>query len=157
MKPEYIVIHHSLTKDGTTKDWDAIRRYHIETNGWSDIGYHHGIERINGVLTPQVGRPEFMAGAHAKEVGMNEKSLGVCVVGNFDLAAPDIEMLRMLKSLCLAIMVNYSIPAQKVIAHRDVGLMAGFDWQKGQFKACPGTRFPMAALRDALMGKVNLG
>jgi len=158
MKPEYIVIHHSLTKDGTVKDWDAIRRYHIETNGWTDIGYHHGIERVNGVLTSQVGRPEFIEGAHCKEAGMNRKSLGVCVVGNFDLAPPDLEILRYLKDLCLAIMVNHNIPVQNVIGHRDAGLMAGFDWQKvgptgvREFKTCPGILWPERGFRELLLG-----
>ena len=57
MNPQYIVIHHSLTKDGTVADWEAIRRYHKEINGWSDIGYHYGIERVGMFVLPRVGRP----------------------------------------------------------------------------------------------------
>ena len=158
MKPEYIVIHHSLTPDGSTKDWDAIRRYHIETNGWTDIGYHYGIERVNGVLTTQMGRPVFMNGAHCKEAGMNSKSIGICVVGNFDVVPPDLETMNYLRDFCYAIMANYPIPAQNVIGHRDAGLMAGFDWRKigptgvREFKTCPGILFPMHGLQIQLKG-----
>ena len=79
MKPQYFCIHHSLTKDGTVVDWDAIRRYHKETNGWTDIGYHYGIERVGGGLSLQIGRPESQPGAHTKEMHMNLKSIGICV------------------------------------------------------------------------------
>ena len=157
-RPEYIVIHHSLTKDGSVKDWEAIRKYHVGTNGWTDIGYHYGIERVNGVLTTQMGRPVFMAGAHTKEAGMNQRSIGICVVGNFDVAPPDWETVGYLRDLCYAIMANYPIPAQNVIGHRDAGLMAGFDWRKigptgvREFKTCPGILFPMHGLQIQLKG-----
>jgi N-acetylmuramoyl-L-alanine amidase len=155
MRPEYIVVHHSLTKDGQTVNWEAIRRYHVETNGWSDIGYHHGIERVGGVLVAMRGRSETQPGAHTKEMHMNSRSLGVCVVGNFDLAPPDIETLMFLRDLCFAGMVNHRIPASNVIGHRDAGRMAGHDWRRGQFKTCPGRLFPMNSLRDMLSGKID--
>jgi hypothetical protein len=92
-RPAWIVIHHSLSPDGVTRDWDAIRRYHVETNGWNDIGYHAGIERVSGVLTTQKGRDDLVIGAHCKEIGMNSISIGICVVGNFDISPPDKETL----------------------------------------------------------------
>lgn len=51
-------------KDGGVVDWEAIRRYHKETNGWSDIGYHYEVERVGNGILLQVGRPE-LAETHA--------------------------------------------------------------------------------------------
>lgn len=177
-KPEYIIVHHSATKDGAVRDWDAIRRFHtsfryqgeivspqeasalrsqgcVVESPWNDIGYQAGIERINGVLTSLVGRPIADAGAHCKEANMNSRSIGVCVVGNFDLVPPDLETVFFLRDLCFAYMVNYRIAAQNILGHRDAGLMAGFDWRKGEFKTCPGKLFPLSELRNMVAGKVD--
>jgi hypothetical protein len=63
MTRDFIMLHHSLTADGQTVSWPAIRRFHTETNGWRDIGYHYGIEIVSdGTGAPSievlVGRPE---------------------------------------------------------------------------------------------------
>jgi N-acetyl-anhydromuramyl-L-alanine amidase AmpD len=150
--PEYIILHHSFTKDGEKKDWDAIREYHIKTNGWNDIGYHYGIELYDGRLTIMVGRRESLAGAHTKELGMNSRSIGICVVGNYDEAPPPLANLDLLAYLCVRIMRDYGITPDRVIGHRDVGLMAGFDWKKGQYKTCPGRLFSVDAFRKMLKG-----
>ncbi|MBI5119294.1 N-acetylmuramoyl-L-alanine amidase [Candidatus Poribacteria bacterium] len=155
MNPQYICIHHSLTKDGTVVDWEAIRKYHREVNGWSDIGYHYGIERVGQGTLLQVGRPESQPGAHCKEMHMNSKSIGICVVGNFDLAPPGLEVLRFLSEIVRRKVMEYGIPVQAVLGHREVGAMAGFDWKKGQYKSCPGKYFPMDTLRSLLSGELK--
>jgi len=68
-----IVIHHSATEIGTV---ESIRKYHIEHNGWDDIGYHFLIQR-DGHLS--AGRSLSKVGAHAK--GRNEDYIGICLVG----------------------------------------------------------------------------
>ena len=165
-KPEYIVVHHSLTKDGNVVDTNAIIDYHERVLGWKSRsgksgGYHGYIEVAGGELKYFRGRGEDEDGAHCKEFGMNHKSLGVCVVGNFDLTPPPIQTLFFLRDLCFAWMVNYGIPASRVLGHRDVGLMAGFDWRKKgptgirEFKTCPGSLFPMESLFSMVAGKID--
>jgi len=156
MNPQYVIIHHSITKDGLVADWEAIRRYHKETNGWSDIGYHYGIERVGGGLSLQIGRPESETGAHCKEMHMNLKSLGICVVGNFDLAPPGLEIMRFLADIVRRKVAEYGIPVNAVLGHREVGLMAGYDWRKGQYKSCPGRHFQMDVLRAMLSGELKI-
>ena len=156
MNPQHVIIHHSLTKDGTVADWDAIRRYHREVNGWSDIGYHYGVERVGKGILLQIGRPESQPGAHTKEMHMNSKSLGFCVVGNFDLAPPGLEVMRFLAEIVKRKVAEYGIPVDAVIGHREVGAMAGFDWRKGQYKSCPGRHFNMDILRQMVGGEMKV-
>ena len=156
MNPQYVIVHHSLTKDGIVVDWEAIRKYHRDVNGWFDIGYHYGIERVGKGIVLQVGRPESEPGAHTKEMHMNSKSLGICVVGNFDLAPPGLDLLRFLADIVRRKIAEYGIPVQSVLGHREVGAMAGIDWKKGQYKSCPGQYFPMDTLRAMLSGELKI-
>lgn len=80
--PNKIIIHHSATPDGIMhKDFDAIKKYHIETNGFRDIGYHYVIESVNGQYKIIPGRAENDDGAHC--LGQNSQSIGICLVGSF--------------------------------------------------------------------------
>lgn len=128
MKPSGIVIHHSLTKDGKTVDWDGIKRYHMQEKGWADIGYHAGVERINGVLTALTGRPLDMIGAHC--LGHND-CLGICIVGNFDLAPPDDETLRYAAALVSGYLRMFDLEIDSIHRHHEYAP-----------KSCPGTQFP---------------
>lgn len=139
-KPEYIIIHHSLTKDSDTVSWQPIRKYHMDTLGWSDIGYHYGIEMVNAEYEILVGRMEGTPGAHCKQEGLNRKSIGICCVGNYDNDIVDSAMWRMLLDLCQNICLRYDIPAENVKGHNEYAL----------YKSCPGNLFDMPEFRNDL-------
>lgn len=61
-----------------------IRRWHVQDNGWRDIGYHWLIDR-DGTILP--GRPEEKAGAHTR--GQNMESIGICLIGGHGGSASD--------------------------------------------------------------------
>ena len=85
-----IIIHCTATKPNwwasrSTKQKVAeIRRWHVEDNGWSDIGYHYLIDR-NGKV--EEGRPLEKAGAHVK--GRNANSIGISLFGGHGSSAVD--------------------------------------------------------------------
>lgn len=61
-----------------------IRRWHVEQNGWADIGYHYLIDR-DGTVYP--GRPVQRTGAFEPRV--NATAIGVCLLGGHGAAATD--------------------------------------------------------------------
>lgn len=77
-KTDLIVVHHSATTGGSV---EAFRRYHVQNNGWADIGYHYVITNGNGGPDGALhnGRPIEKVGAHAP--GRNERSIAICLVG----------------------------------------------------------------------------
>ena len=126
-----VCIHHSATLDGATSSWEAIRRYHVDTNGWSDIGYHYGIEDVSGILRLRIGRPVHLPGAHAP--ALNSSHIGICIVGNYDLDLPNLARLDDLALLIadLANTYKFDISLDTIKYHRDVA-----------DKTCPGELFP---------------
>lgn len=137
--PKYIILHHSATKDSGTVSWNAIRRYHIGM-GWSDIGYHFGIELINDHYEILMGRMFNQSGAHCKQDRMNYRSLGICFIGNFDLVKLSREQwntgLKLVGSLC----DTFGIPKDNVYGHN---LLA-------HYKTCPGNLFDVDAFVEDL-------
>ncbi len=136
-KPTHIILHHSATQDGKTLFWDDIRRYHREVNGWRDIGYHFGIELVESGYEILAGRMLDQPGAHT--VNMNQKSIGVCFVGNFDLEPPPAAALELGASLVRALCAVFGIPFENVRGHRDYAA-----------KSCPGKLFDLAAFRKSI-------
>ena len=93
--------------------------------------YHIGIEAINSHYEGLFGRRLGERGAHCKQMGMNQKSIGICFVGNLDeMDVPDEQWhkgVRVVASLCNVL----SIPVERIYGHRE------FD----DYKSCPGERF----------------
>ena len=136
MIPTHIIMHHSLTADSGTVSWQAIRRYHTQTLGWDDVGYHFCVELVNKEFEIMLGRMPHVMGAHCKDGGMNRKALGVCFVGNFDMAPPSICQWISGVKLCASICEVLSMDVSHVRAHRDYAN-----------KTCPGRMFDMGRFR----------
>lgn len=165
---EFIVVHHSLTKDGTVVDTKAIKRFHtswrhnghiirksqalqLEAEGtavigpWSDIGYHFLAEKTIFGYKVMTGRPANIRGAHAKEGGMNGKSIGICAVGNFDLEAPPLEQWILTLVLVKRISSFYGVQNKNIIGHWESQALGGVPADRR--KSCPGRRFEMVKFR----------
>lgn len=113
-----IIVHCTATPEGREVNAETIRRWHVQDNGWSDIGYHWVIE-LDGSL--EEGRKEHRNGAHAK--GHNSDSIGVVYVGGCDkdmkpkdtrTEAQKEELICILKDL------KARYPKAEIIGHRDV-------------------------------------
>ena len=120
-----VIIHCSATKPGMDIGAAEIRKWHVDGNGWNDIGYHYVIRRSGEI---EKGRSEYVAGAHV--AGHNADSIGVCMVGGInDAGKPDSNFTRSqwaaLEHLVKQLLVNY--PGAKISGHRD--------WTDA--KACP--------------------
>lgn len=75
-KIDEIIIHCTATEEGKDFTVEEVRRWHVQGNGWKDIGYHFLVYR-DGSIHP--GRPLDQVGAHTS--GHNATSIGVCYVG----------------------------------------------------------------------------
>lgn len=135
MPPTEIIVHHSLTADSKTVSWSAIRRYHVIEKGWVDIGYHAGIERAGDEYEVLLGRPWDYIGAHC--LGHNRASLGICFIGNFDIAPPPDAQLACGVRVIQLWMRLFGITPDKVCPHSQF-----------EAKSCPGTKFDMGKLRE---------
>jgi len=79
-----------------------IRDWHVNGNGWSDIGYHWVIRRDG---TIEAGRPEEKSGAHVK--GHNSDSIGIVWVGTNKIEDKQLDALvTKVKELCCRFKVN---------------------------------------------------
>ena len=127
---EYLVIHCSATKPSMDIGLREIKRWHVDDNGWRDVGYHYIIRR-NGEV--ELGRSNRDTGAHA--AGYNHKSISLCMVGGMaeDNSAENnftAQQWTALLDLVKQIKVDY--PEADVIGHNEISEKEcpSFDVQK---------------------------
>ncbi|MDA8140383.1 MAG: peptidoglycan recognition family protein [Desulfobacteraceae bacterium] len=164
MNPSAIVLHHSLTNDGHTVSWNSIRRFHtsyrIEDNiidpsrvqeleaagmpvvrPWRDIGYHFGIELVDGRYEILSGRMMTETGAHCPQQNMNKRALGICFVGNFDETPVPVPQLALGLRLVRSLMELFDISLGNIYGHRELE----------PYKTCPGLKFDLKQFRTDLL------
>ena len=127
---EYLVVHCSATKPSMDIGLREIKRWHVDDNGWRDVGYHYIIRR-NGEV--ELGRSNRDTGAHA--AGYNHKSISLCMVGGMaeDNSAENnftAQQWTALLDLVKQIKVDY--PKANVIGHNEISEKEcpSFDVQK---------------------------
>ena len=140
-KPQFLILHHN---GGTALDLSADTSNHSfeDVNAWHKtlwpyfisklgfvIGYHWYIDK-QGKITQ--GRDETEAGAHV--IGMNDKSIGICLSGNFDRlptlpnSKPTDVQIATLKKLLKEICQRHGIARENIVGHRHFSTS----------KTCPG-------------------
>jgi N-acetylmuramoyl-L-alanine amidase len=113
----------------------------MDTLGWRAIGYHFGIELLNDQYEIFLGRLPHEKGAHCKAAGMNDHSIGVCLVGEFDSKPVPQQQLEKCISLTRYLMYAYKIKRENVIGHREVEPK----------KSCPGWKLDLDEFRKRLV------
>ena len=153
MFPEYIVLH-TAAFNGRDCDRDMIDQWHKARN-WSGIGYHFVIlndkhsHKADGTI--EIGRPTNKTGAHA--LGLNSRSLGICCIGHGDKEDFTPAQYESLYGLIRRLMTEFSIPAKKVIGHRELNDLAEQDIISSRYrtsKSCPGDKIDMKVIREQL-------
>lgn len=150
MIPVKVILHHSATKDSGTASWQAIRKWHMGLIGspdenkpdynkyirypLTDIGYHWGVELINDRYEILMGRRPDTMGDHT--FGQNRNSIGICVVGNYDIDPVSLSLKAELNKLLTWIIIEYSIPSSQIFGHCEFTINKScpgknlFDWLK---------------------------
>lgn len=139
-----IVCHHTDSKPETTPD--EIRRWHVDGNGWSDIGYHWVVFLgADGEWDIKPGRPEHRSGSHAK--GQNSDSLGIVVSGRYvDAPLPETVEL-MLAAFIAGKCKEFGLKDSDVYGHKEV--------MRPGYTQCPG--YDMNRVRERVAGYLAAG
>lgn len=129
-----IIVHCSVSNFG---DAEIIDRWHKERN-WKKIGYHYVIlngyrKRFSGVYLEkselgliEMGRKEKEAGAHVK--GMNEDTIGICLIG---VATFHKRQTTALYRLVSELIHKYGLEPSDVLGHYET------ETGEAQGKTCP--------------------
>jgi hypothetical protein len=137
----HLIVHHSASSN-TASDWAAVVRsfwnFHVNTNGWADIGYNWLIDP-NGALYE--GRGDNVTGAHF--CGTNGATMGVCVIGDFTSSMPTSAALAKLRDLLAWKACNINADPLATTFHSSSALMLKriSGHRDGCTTACPGDAF----------------
>lgn len=137
-------IHCAATAPGMDIGAAEIRDWHVNGNGWSDIGYHYVIRRDGTVET---GRDRDNDGDIWEEIGAhvrghNGNSLGICLVGGQGSHERDQFAVHFTNEQRIALRalmqgINGAFPKIKWLGHNAVAA-----------KACPGFQVDQSFLKE---------
>ncbi len=122
---EFAVVHHSAGGNSYSPSQSAslvrgVYAYHVQANGWCDVGYNFLVDRYGQVFEGRYGgitRP--VIGAHAQ--GFNTGSTGVAVLGNFVSTTPPAAVTTALVKLLAWKLQRHGVAPGGWVAYRTAG------------------------------------
>jgi len=147
---KYIVIHHTGVDEGTVKGMD---RYHREVRHMENgLAYHFVIGNGHGMGNGEIAVGnrwrKQLDGGHLASLAQNKAAIGICLVGNFDKAAPTAAEMKSLNALVRALMERCNISASNVKTHQQINIIG---------TRCPGSKFPTRSFLAGLKEKPQAG
>lgn len=136
-KWKHLVVHHSATEMGSLKNMD---RYHREDRHMENgLAYHFVIGNGHGMADGEIGVgkrwSEQLQGGHLASESLNEISLGICLVGDFDNRPPTKKQVEQLHALLDYLLDRCHLGPQAVKTHQQINPIR---------TECPGRLFPAA-------------
>ena len=138
-----IVIHHSATPVDDALNMHRVHKARGMKNG---LAYHFVIS--NGSRKASDGEiylgerwKSQLDGGHMKKLSWNQTSIGICLIGNFELRAPTSKQLKSLEGLCEYLMKKCKISSSQVTTHKI--LHPGHT-------ACPGKYFSLSSFKKRI-------
>lgn len=120
---ERLTVHHSggdsfwgSSRGDAAAEIRRIQRYHQNSKGWADIGYHYIIDRSGMVWQ---GRPLRYQGAHARG-SANNGNVGIVVLGNYLHQELTSAQRQSLEHLVTKLSDCFTIPPERVHTHREI-------------------------------------
>jgi hypothetical protein len=120
---ERVTVHHSggdsfwgSSRGDAAAEIRRIQRYHQNSKGWADIGYHYIIDR-SGIVWQ--GRRLRYQGAHARG-SANYGNVGIVVLGNYLHQELTPAQRQSLEQLVTKICDCFTIPPERVHTHREI-------------------------------------
>jgi hypothetical protein len=137
----HLVVHHSAGVN-TASDWSAVIRaiwdFHVNGNGWADIGYNWLVDPNGNIYQ---GRGDNIRGAHL--CGKNSNTMGICVLGNFTEVTPAEEAIQSLEELLAWKVCDSGVDPLGSAFHPPSGAVVNhiIGHRDGCATSCPGDSF----------------
>ncbi|GAA3761946.1 hypothetical protein HDA32_005769 [Spinactinospora alkalitolerans] len=129
--PDHVVVHHTATANSTDYSKEhafelsrRIQRYHMQNNGWDDIGQQLTISRGGHIMEgrntslPAIRQGRHVVGAHT--ANHNNHTIGIENEGTYSSGKPTDELLESLADTCTWLCLTYRLdPGGAIVGHRD--------------------------------------
>jgi hypothetical protein len=141
---ESAVIHHGgpvgkprMTKSAAAETCRSWQSYHMDSNGWNDIGYHFLVDGLGRIY---LGRPSDAMGAHV--LNQNSNRVGINFMQDGRYYGLTLGQKRTLKKLFKYPHHKLALPALKDLARHPGDRWGVFGHREvpGQSTECPGDK-----------------